>query len=135
MSAHAPRPTAMVGVKFHADGSARSFPGSSIVSMVPPDSRLYRELCWIRERCREEPFAKKLAFLPPSSFHMTLVDLVCDQVRVPEHWSASIPLGCPLDEVDRRLASALEGLAWPAAPRVRVTGTGPDESARPRHRQ
>jgi len=102
-----------MGTKFHADGSARPFPGSSIVCAIDPGAPQFELLHGIQQEAKRESFGESLAFLPPSSFHMTVFDLVCDQVRRPEHWSSRIALDTPLNEVDAELSRLLEPLSFP----------------------
>jgi hypothetical protein len=97
---NAPKYTPEVGRKFYADGSAREFPGNTIICFVDPASEVYRLCCWLLDRIRALPFAHKLAPLPPSSLHMTVFELLCDQVRLPEKWSANLALNTPLEQTD-----------------------------------
>ena len=114
-----------VGSKFEADGSARRFAGSSIVCALDPASPVLAEAEWIRTQAQQRGLAELFAWLPPASFHMTVFDLLCDQVRQAEHWSAELPLDRPLAETDRWLARHLAPLSWPGAPKTSVTGLGP----------
>ena len=77
-----------------------------------------------QQRCRREVFWAAFAYLPPASFHMTVFDLLCDQVRVEGCWSSAIALDAPLERTDELLAEMLERVVWPGAPRMRVTGLG-----------
>jgi len=120
--------TPAVGTKFHAGGSVRRFPGSSIVCAVGQDSTLADELEWIQRASEARSFGPKLAQLPRSSFHMTAVDLICDEVRTPEHWSSHLPLDTPLDEVDRWMQLRCSGVVFPAPPRMRVARLGPPDT-------
>jgi hypothetical protein len=43
----------------------------------------------------------KFGFLPPDSFHMTVSELVCDQVRIPQKWSRYLSLEASLEQCDR----------------------------------
>lgn len=105
--------TKAVGTKFHADGSLRYFPGNTIVSMCTGIEPLYSELVWAQERYKEVTFANKLSFLPPSSFHMTVFDLLCDEVRSPEHWSNQFPTDTPIETTDRILRDKLSDVHFP----------------------
>ena len=120
--------TPAVGTKFHADGSVRRFPGSSIVCAVGQESALADELDWIQRASQARSFGPRLAQLPRASFHMTVVDLVCDQVRVPDHWSSHLPLDTPLGELDHWMRLRCSGVAFPAPPRMRVAGLGPPDT-------
>lgn len=118
--------TPSVGTKFHADGAVRRFPGCSIVCRLSPLMPQFARLEWVQAYSRDEFFAKKLAFLPPDSFHMTVFDLICDQRRVPENWSEMIPLDAPLNEVESTITLALESLEFPRRRlRMRFGGLGP----------
>jgi len=68
--------------------------------------------------------AEAFAILPPDSFHMTVIDLVCDQVRDPAHWSSELPQDLPLDQVDAFMTRRLERITWPSPPEMRVIGLG-----------
>ncbi|NLN27118.1 MAG: DUF1868 domain-containing protein [Firmicutes bacterium] len=106
--------TKAVGTKFHPDGSLRYFPGNTIVSHTEGIEPLHSQLIWVQERYNELSFAsRKLAFLPPSSFHMTFFELLCDQVRTPEYWSSKLPLDAPLEETDRFFAEVLKDFEFP----------------------
>lgn len=98
----------VVGQKFHEDGSLRYFPGSTIICDLTYDDAVLTELIWAQDQFKKLPFAHKFGFLPPSSFHMTVFDLICDQVRDEKHWSSIIPLDMPIeasDEVLRQVVS------------------------------
>lgn len=105
--------TSAVGTKFHEDGSLRYFPGNTIVSHTEGIEPLHSELIWVQEQYKQLPFASKLSFLPPSSFHMTFFELLCDQVRKPEFWSSKLPLGAPLEETDRFFEELLKDFPFP----------------------
>jgi len=115
-----------VGRKYHADGSVRRFPGSSIVAMLPPGATQVEQLAAVQQASRAEPFGDLFAYLPVDSFHMTAFDLVCDQVRVAEHWSHDMPLDTPLAETDAVLAQRLDDVAdWPDQLAMRYDRLGP----------
>ena len=117
-------PTPAVGTKFHADTSVRRFPGSSLVCAVDCDSHLADELSWVQRLSQKQPFGAKLAQLPRPSFHMTAVDLVCDQVRKPDHWSAELSLDAPLPAMDAWMHDRCSSVAFPAPPRMRAARLG-----------
>ncbi len=115
-----------VGSKYHADGAVRRFPGSSIVCMLDPASSQVALLAGVQESCRAEPFGDLFAYLPVPSFHMTAFDLICDQVRVIDHWSRDLLLGAPLEETDVALAQRLRDVTdWPDRLVMRYDRLGP----------
>jgi hypothetical protein len=92
--------TGAVGKKFNADMTAREFPGNTIICHVPPDSPTHEFLQRFQADLKIQPWAAKYSFLPPSSFHMTVFEGVCDQVRRPGVWPHKLPLDASLEEVD-----------------------------------
>lgn len=90
--------------KFNPDGTVRTFPGCSIVTHLTPNTPVHLGLRQVQARLTASPVGRCFTPLPPSSFHMTVMDLVCDQVREPAYWSRQIPLDAPLAVVDARLA-------------------------------
>jgi len=98
--------TSSVGQKFNPDGSTREFPGNTVLCHVPRDSTVFDLLLELRQKAERQPWARKFSFLPPPSYHMTVFDGVCDQVREQAHWSSQLPLDAPLEEVDDLLREA-----------------------------
>lgn len=116
------RYTPEVGRKFYGDGSAREFPGNTIICFVPPDSAAYALALWLMDGARALPFAHKFALLPPSSLHMTVMELLTDQTRRPEKWSAQLPLDAPLEETDQFFLRTVPGAPAPATFHMRYAG-------------
>jgi hypothetical protein len=104
----------VVGQKFNKDGSLRYFPGSTIICDLSNSEAVLSELIWAQDRFRKLPFAHKFGFLPPASFHMTVFDLICDQVRDEQHWSSLLPLDMPLETADETLRGLVSKAHPPA---------------------
>ncbi|MBB3238036.1 DUF1868 domain-containing protein [Phyllobacterium endophyticum] len=96
-----------VGTKFNPDGSVRPFPGNTIICHLPADSALRVPLEALYDALAQSEFAAFLALLPPASWHMTIFEGVCDQVRQPGLWPYDLPLDATLAECndlfDRKL--------------------------------
>ena len=103
--------TAEVGRKFNEDGTVRKFPGNTIICPVDPNSQTFQQSHWIQEQLKVQPFAHKLTILPSSSFHMTVIQLLCDQVRKPEEWSNKLPLDATLEATDQFFIETVPGVA------------------------
>ncbi|MGB1286447.1 MAG: DUF1868 domain-containing protein [Aggregatilineales bacterium] len=89
-----------VGIKFHPDGSPRQFPGNTIICSVNPSSTTFQLLTEMLDELRALPFVHKFALLPEPSLHMTVMELLCDEVRKRERWSSQLELDASLIETD-----------------------------------
>ena len=101
-----------VDEKFNADGSAHQFPGNTVLCDVVPESDTMALLKQFYVAILQQPWVTNYAMLPPSSYHMTVFDLVCEDVRKTDAWTSLLPLDAPLEAVD---AMALD--RWQAAPK------------------
>lgn len=111
--------TQHVNNKFHADGKAREFLGNTVICPIPSCSPTMNTLLELREAILQESWHQKMAMLPPSSYHMTVFELVCDQVRDAEHWTRLLPLEATMQETDERFSQIWETL--PAPPEISIS--------------
>ncbi len=115
--------TRSVGSKFHTDGSVRTFPGNTIICTVDPERQpvVYGETLWAQQALRAMDCSDKFAFLPPASFHMTVMELLCDQVRTASNWSNQLPLTASLEETDQFFMATVTDIPPPATLRMRYS--------------
>lgn len=92
--------TKNIGRKFNEDGSIRFFPGNTIISKVKPEDSIYPLIQELSTAFQNADSGKKYGFLPFESFHMTMIQGVCDEDRKQELWSCFLPLDLPLEKVD-----------------------------------
>ena len=104
----------VVGRKFNGDGSVRRFRGNTVISFVAPGSPLGRCAGQAREVIEASAAASGLTFLPPSSYHVTVIRLICDEDRESTKWSSHLALHCPLQDVDAFMAGAMASVDPPA---------------------
>jgi len=100
--------------KFHADGSVRNFPGNTIICPIAPCNSSFSEIRVAQQSLKELSLQNKFAFLPEESFHMTVMELLCDQVREKPYWSSLLALSASLEETDaffQKVLSKTEN--WP----------------------
>ncbi|PDT02305.1 hypothetical protein CO666_21295 [Rhizobium chutanense] len=123
------RPADPTGVhtKFNLDGSVRAFPGNTIICHLAPASRLYAALSSLYGALEISDLAGLYTLLPPSSWHMTVFEGVCDQVRQPGFWPDDLGLDVPLAECDALFADKLSAFDLGSAPsyRLRIAGWQP----------
>jgi hypothetical protein len=105
-------PPSDVGRKFYADGRVRPFAGNTIICHLPQQDAGFATFDTLLDIYRDLPahgFARKLAILPPSSYHMTLFGGANDQERKPGLWPADVPLDTPTSVCDTILGERLRG--------------------------
>jgi len=102
-----------VGNKFYEDGSVRQFPGNTVICFANPESRVYQEAEWVQHQLQQQPYGDKFSLLPPASFHMTVFELVCDQVRTPEKWSSALELTTSLEDTDTYFIECVAQITLP----------------------
>lgn len=94
--------------KVNEDGSVRDYPGNTIVMMVDQDSEVFKYLMHMTKRLKEIEASDTLMLLPPSSYHMTVVSGVNDQVREEKYWSRFRDLDTPLEEISTFFQSEMK---------------------------
>ena len=94
--------------KFKPDGSVRKFRGTTIISFVPEGSPLGRCAMQTRDIIADTSAARGYAFLPPSSYHMTIIELLNENGRQADLWSQHLSLDCPLEKVDDFMLSRIK---------------------------
>jgi hypothetical protein len=109
--AHATPIPADVGRKFFANGQVRPFAGNTLICHAPQQgerSAYFNALLDIYREATVLPFAHKIAFTPPSSYHMTIFGGANDQDRRPGLWPGALPLDAPMETCDQWMAEQLK---------------------------
>lgn len=99
-----------VGSKFYADGRVHRFPGNTVICHVPQqgeDSACFDALLDIYREAPAHPFVRKIALLPPSSYHMTIVGGANDKPRERKSWPADLPIDMSIARCTEILAGRL----------------------------
>ncbi|WYZ44895.1 hypothetical protein EsH8_VIII_000211 [Colletotrichum jinshuiense] len=106
------RPPYPAGVpsKFAPSGAVQPFPGNTILIHLAASDPVFASLESLGAALASSRFSSSVALLPPSSYHMTVFEGVCDQVRQPGYWPADLPLDTPLQECTSHLEEKLSGL-------------------------
>ena len=125
-------PPSEIGHKFNADGSVRRYPGNTIISPVDPASPLRRALVAVRDRLRQGAFSRRLAFLPPASYHMTIFGGALDQARGEGAWPRNLPPDAPLEACHQLFFDALRRFDLACDPPFRLRVAPPEADADPR---
>ncbi len=99
-----------VGRKFFANGRVMPFAGNTIICHLPQqgeDAEPFRALLDIYRMLPSHSFARKIAALPPSSYHMTLFGGANDKERRASLWPSGLPLDMPIAQCNRVLGDRL----------------------------
>ena len=115
------RYTPEVGRKFNAGGTPQPFPGNTVVCMAHPAQAAHELAVWVQRQIQQLPFANKFSLLPPDSLHMTVIELLCDQIREPTRWSSQLPLEATLAATDAFFIEALATVEAPASLQMSYT--------------
>jgi len=108
--------------KFDAKGGVLRFSGNTFLSHIPLGTKASDALIAVRDTIKGRSFTHCLAFTPPSSYHMTVIQGADDAVRQPGHWPADLPLDTPLDACTAHFERKLAGfqLRAPLPLRMRI---------------
>jgi len=114
-----------VGRKFSADGRVLPFAGNTVICHLPQQGENAAAFDAMLDIYRDVPahrFARKIALLPPSSYHMTVFGGANDQPRLRESWPADLPFDMPIEQCNRVLTDRLKraGLRIDLPIRMRV---------------
>lgn len=120
----APYPSS-VGSKFYPNGQVHPFAGNTIICHLPQQGEHDNAFNAMLDVYRDAPshiFLRKVAVLPPSSYHMTIFDGANDHSRKPGSWPADLSMDMPIEDCNRALAARLRhfdlGISLPIRMRV-----------------
>lgn len=138
MKADAARPAFPpdVGSKFYGDGRVHSFPGNTVICHLPqqgPDAGCFDALMDVYRDAPRHRFVKKVALLPPSSYHMTVFGGANDHPRLPASWPSDLPLDAAMEACNRLVADRLRAtrIECPLPVRMKVDPAQDPTNGRP----
>ena len=104
-----------LGTRYDTAGNFLPEPGNTVVCHLVSGSATERALTSARERYQAMPDARKLAFTPVNSYHMTLFQGITEGRRMLPYWPSDMASDAPIEAMT---AHYLERLAEfePAAP-------------------
>jgi hypothetical protein len=107
-----------IGEKFYEDGSARRYPGNTIVADILPGCGAYDVMTRLRDMIAEYGLSDYFILLPEDSYHMTILGGLNDQKRH-EWWPEDLPLDATMDEADDYVAAAIEKVGLPGPQKMK----------------
>lgn len=111
-----------IGKKFEMDGSARRYPGNTVIADVRPGCSAYDVMMHLRQMAIDNGFEKSMILLPEDSYHMTVIRGLNDQVRTDAFWPASLAKDAPMTAVDDYVSSAVASVEMPGPIRMKFRG-------------
>lgn len=108
-----------IGIKYHEDGTVRTYPGNTVVAALTPGSGGYEVMAQLRQMVVQAKMESHVILLPPDSFHMTVISGLNDQVRKDTHWPSALPKEIPMEQVDDYISAAVERVGLPGPARMK----------------
>lgn len=104
--------TKQVGVKFDEKGNPLKIPGNTVICFINTENNsiLFEELIWAQAELKKLSFSHKYAVLPPSSFHMTVIELLMDRYRDAPFWPSMLKRDKELSEIDTLYQSIIDSI-------------------------
>lgn len=100
--------------KFDQDGNVKPYYGNTIISFIKDEtSEVYRNTYTIQKALKESGFADCLAFLPPSSYHMTVLQMCRYIDKGTDLWPKYIDENTPYSKIDPILKARVEQTPFP----------------------
>ncbi|KAJ6584630.1 RNA ligase/cyclic nucleotide phosphodiesterase [Mycena capillaripes] len=80
--------------------ASQPFPGNTIISHISPSSHpgLYDSLLVLYDKLKNSHLSHLYVLLPPSSWHITVFEGVCDQVRYSSLWPDDLSIDASLED-------------------------------------
>lgn len=113
--------------KFTEKGKVLPFAGNTIICHLPQQGSNSGHFNVLLDFYRSAPwtaFGRKTAFLPPSSYHVTILDGVCDVHRTTEKWPRSLRNDVAFEECNSVVANRIKSTSLPAAFEVSMNVAG-----------
>lgn len=125
-------PEVGLGEKFALDGTAQTFPGTTVICQLQNAPRRTAEdfvdaLVSIQQKFKSQPFSESFTYTPRESFHMTVAGLMLEKNRGHGTWPSKVSRTLPLKNATEMLRTDFARLKGPTAIRIKpvalVAGT------------
>lgn len=108
-----------IGMKFHHDGSAVSYPGNTVIADVCPGNPAYDVMVECLKMLEEAKIDNLFIPLPKDSYHMTVIRGVNDLVREEAFWPKALALNSAMEAADAYMANAVGSVKNPGSIRMK----------------
>lgn len=111
-----------IGKKFNEDGTARRYPGNTVIADVTPGCSAYDVMTRLRSMALETGFGGDMILLPQDSYHMTVLRGLNDLVRMDGFWPTALDRNAPMETVDDYVSAAVRCAGLPGPITMRFAG-------------
>ncbi|APO77206.1 RNA ligase family protein (plasmid) [Rhizobium etli 8C-3] len=105
--------------KFWSDGTVQTWPGNTFICHLDSASDAFAAIREMQETAKRSEFNRFFTFLPPSSFHMTILQGVTAACRQGDGWPQDVSAGATRDTISAELLKRTADLRLPSSFRVR----------------
>lgn len=121
----APSPSAITapggGGKFDHNGNVLVWPGNTVICHVDSSTPEHKTLTLIQKQLKAGPHANAFAFLPPNSFHMTVMEGISGTPESDPVWPNGPDKNLDLYSATELLRQRLIGVVVPESHQIKVT--------------
>ena len=114
-------PSLQATIKFNADGTPRRYRGNTVISAVVEGTPLFNVVGEVLSLLAQSPASACYALLPPSSLHMTVIQLLSEEYRRLA-WTSKLDADCSLEEADKFMSATLAEIEPPSRIRMKYKG-------------
>jgi hypothetical protein len=120
-----PSPPAITGPdgggKFDHNGQVLAWPGNTIICHVDSSTPEHKTLTRIQKQLKAGPHANAFAFLPPDSFHMTIMDGLSGTPISEQIWPIGLDKNNDLHSATELIRQRLVDVVVPGSHQIKVT--------------
>ena len=102
-----------IGSKFYQDGTAKKYPGNTVIADVERGNPAYAVIQNLREVLQGGMTGPCFIFLPDDSYHMTVIRGLNDYVRDKDFWPAALAQDMPMAQVDDYFEERVKKISMP----------------------
>jgi len=110
----------IIGKKVNREGKVIRFRGNTIACMLSDNIDVLTLIEKVQNEYIKAKFANNFVFLPVSSMHMTVFELLCDMVRVKEFWSDNLELDMDMSLIDSYMKEMFMRIKSPNVIKMKV---------------
>ncbi len=110
--------------KFSSEGEVLRFQGNTVICFInETDGQIYDDLVWAQKLLKSLSFSAKYAYVPATSFHMTVIPLIDQTHRNTPFWPELFEADCELQLIDQHFKKLVDPIPKPSPIRMVIDST------------